>query len=202
MPPLVSEPAIVLFCRLLISCTMLAAGLAKLKGRVQFRGYLIREAGLSEALAGFAARTIPLTESALGVAMFLGILPLKASLLTFGLLAFFSGFLLWTLRAGKRETDCFCFGAEGRQESIAFLLGRNLVLLVMALSLYSAPARRGGALPDHPHLRPIGLAPAMTATRSSPLPISLTVRMSTLSLGKVSCGSTISSRSPLANPST
>ena len=116
--------------------TLLAAAAAhKLRAREQWPAVLRQYRLLPEVLVAPVAALLPLTEALAAAALLWPGTSSAGALLAAALLLAYTCALAVNLRRGRRSIDCGCFASSPRQGIAPWMVGRNLVLVALALAL-------------------------------------------------------------------
>jgi uncharacterized membrane protein YphA (DoxX/SURF4 family) len=110
------------------------SGLAKLANLEQFEGAVREYRIVPHSLSGIAAIAIPLTETVLGICLFLGILLRPAAIAVAALLVAFSAAISLNLAQGRRHA-CGCFGTLSQSEISVYAVFRNVIFIGLAVAL-------------------------------------------------------------------
>lgn len=145
----------VLAARLVLGVLFVVAGASKLRDGDRFRRAVETYAVLPPRMARVVARVVPPVECLAGALLVVGLLPSVAAAAVALLLVAFTAAITVNLLRGRR-IDCGCFDAPGGQPISWTTVGRNGLLLALALGLVWAgpvgpgisPAPANVAAPD------------------------------------------------------
>ena len=126
------DPVVQLAARLAVAALFAMAAAHKLRDAAQFRAQLAAYRLLPERLLGIAARTMPVAELAIAVALLVPAVAAPAAAAAAGLLSLYSAAIAINLRRGRSSIDCGC-GGGGTPLSQA-LVQRNAALLVVVVA--------------------------------------------------------------------
>jgi len=112
--------------RIAIGLVLLAAGASKLRARAW--GVLALEMGVPR----WIVTTLPAFECMLGLGLVLQVLPVVLPWVAVALFAGFTVVVVRQLWSGS-EAPCNCFGGQDRRAVTGWTVGRNLVLLALAV---------------------------------------------------------------------
>lgn len=142
------DPVLAWTARLLLAGIFAGATIAKLRAPTAFVGVVQNYRLLPAALAAPVAYALPVLEGLIAIGLLIEATRPAAALLAALLLAVFAIAIAINILRGRREIDCGCFGAELRQRLGWDLVGRNAVLIVLALAVVPAslPVRALGWL--------------------------------------------------------
>ena len=127
------DPLLDLVLRGTLAIVLVLAALHKLRDRATFEGQLGGYDLLSASLVHPASRAIPLSE--LAVALFLLARSEHAAICGVVLFTGYGAAMAINLLRGRREIDCGCGGADGRQQLHPALVIRNLLLALGAAAI-------------------------------------------------------------------
>jgi hypothetical protein len=135
------DPAVHLVLRAALALLFIWAAAHKLRGVTAFRAALADYALLPRRWLGPAAALLIAAELSVAAGLWLRGADIAAAAVGAGLLAIYAGAIAVNLQRGRRDIDCGCMGVAGRQPLSSALVGRNLVLAVVALlcTLPTAP---------------------------------------------------------------
>ena len=117
-----------------VALILLIGAIDKLRDRELFEAVVDHYRILPTGIVNRFARTLPLAEIAAAALLLWPAARLLGATLSIGLLALFSGAIVVNLLRGRRDVDCGCGGASGRQPLSWWLVLRNAVLAFMALA--------------------------------------------------------------------
>lgn len=131
---------LLLSAQVLVSATFLVSGLAKLPARRATADAMISLRLPARSLHGLAATAVPIAEIVLALAVWIPVPGLPVALAALALLLVIAYWLIIARALGFEErVSCSCFGTLGSPEISGLTLGRNTLLLVLAvLSLAGA----------------------------------------------------------------
>lgn len=141
MTTFASDPVIDLMVRGALATLFASAALHKLRDVAAFRE-IVRAYRLAPDAAVTAAPAIAVAEIAVAMLMLLPSLRTAAGLGAVALLTLYSAAIGINLRRGRRTIDCGCGALGTRQPISEWLLVRNAVLTIAALSTLHLPAPR------------------------------------------------------------
>ena len=122
------------------------AGAAKIASSREFARIVANYGLLPESLSVYLAYTLPWIELLLGAFLILGFRIRETALALSLLLAIFAGaVLLRYFREGTVNCGCFSMTSSG-QESLALIIGRDLVLLVCGIFIFFDKGKTTGIL--------------------------------------------------------
>ena len=147
------DPAIDLVMRAGLALLFGAAAVHKLRDRARFRATVVAYRLLPASLAAPASLAIVAGEMAVATALVLPPARAAGYAGAAALAAIYAAALGVNLLRGRRDLDCGCLGAGGRDAISWWLVGRNLVLVVLSLA---------GTTPTT--ARPLGWLDAVTGT--------------------------------------
>jgi len=128
------DPVVDVVVRSALTLLFAAAAVHKLRDRARFRATLAAYRLGPERLAGFASGAVVVAELAVAA----GLVSSRArtpALAGAGLLLLaYAAAIAVNLWRGRRDIDCGCLGAAGRETLTWWLVGRNLVLVGVALT--------------------------------------------------------------------
>ena len=136
------DPAIDLAIRACLALLFAAAAVHKLRDLARFGATMAEYRLLPPALARPASLAVVAAELAVATALVLS--PARAAGYTGAatLAALYAVAIGVNLLRGRRDLDCGCLGAGGRETISWWLVGRNLVLVAVALAGVTPPAVR------------------------------------------------------------
>lgn len=123
-----SDPAVILACRLLGALVFATAVAGKLAHRHELAGVVANYRLLPEPLAAPAAWMIVSLEALAVLSLASGVRLAAGAALAIGLLCVFALAIGINLARGRREIDCGCFQSGLRHRLSAGLIARNLAL--------------------------------------------------------------------------
>jgi hypothetical protein len=127
------DPVAGIAVRAALALLFLAAAVGKLRNVPAFRTALAGYEILPPAWCGAAAVLAIALELAVGAALLVARLGAGPPLAAAALVAVYTGAVAVNLWRGRRDIDCGCAGPGGKATIGAGLVGRNMVLLAMAL---------------------------------------------------------------------
>lgn len=119
--------------RVLLALIFLHAAYGKLANRSVLPAVIRNYRLLPDALVRPAAAVLPVIELLLAAALLSGLAHIGAAIATAVLLLVFAAAMALNLKRGRSEIDCGCFQSTLRQSLSLALVGRNLVLAVIAM---------------------------------------------------------------------
>jgi hypothetical protein len=134
------DPTVVTFGQLLLAAVFGFAGWRKATRIEEFVGVVRNFRLLPKGLAEPVARVLPFIELALAAALLLSPIISQAGLSALILLAIFTAAIWINLLRGRTHIDCGCFRSGAGQPLSHWLIGRNLLLMVLAAVLATAPS--------------------------------------------------------------
>ena len=123
---------------LLLSYLFVAGGWQKLADTAYFHGVITEYRILPASWSPWVARALPVVEIAAGLALLIPAFRLPALISVALLLAGYTFAMGLNIARGRRDLDCGCAGPGQEQTISGWLLGRNLVLISLALLAASA----------------------------------------------------------------
>lgn len=148
---------LVLLSQFVLGGLMLLAGAQKLISRQGFERTLRYTFDTPRSFSVPLSICLPVIECLLGLALIFLVQIRITSLLTGLLIVLFSGKLIQLRISGTRNLDCGCFGSDQEERPISNLLGRNLLLVVLAVMVFVAPPN-SASWPAENRLIYVGLA--------------------------------------------
>lgn len=127
------EPTAMSFSVTLLVVVFLVAGMSKLRALETFEGVVHNFRLLPEVLVRPVAYGLPFVELAVAAALLIPVIRGYAGWSAALLLGVFTLAVAINLLRGRREIDCGCFSSELRQRLSWWLVGRNAVLMGLAL---------------------------------------------------------------------
>lgn len=130
-----NDPVIALSVALALALLFVAAAWHKVSDGLRF-GAAVRAYGLlPSGLVDPVTRLLPLLEGCIAVGLVFPATRRAAALTAGSLLLLYTVAIAVNLARGRREIDCGCFASSARVPLSAWLLGRNLMLIVAATAL-------------------------------------------------------------------
>ncbi len=151
------DPVVVWTARLVLAAVFVVAAASKLRAHDEFVGVLHNYRLLPEPLERPVAWALPGVEGLVALGLLIEPTRPYAAVGAAALLVVFSLAMAVNLARGRRDIDCGCFASTLRQRLSWGLIGRNGVLLVMALT----------AVPAELPSRVLGWLDALTALAAS-----------------------------------
>lgn len=176
---LLLDPVLVWTSRLVLAAVLVIAAVTKLRALDEFVGVVHNYRILPENLVRPVAYALPPAEAALAASLLLEPARPAAAAATAALLAIFALAMAVNIRRGRTEIDCGCFAHALRQRIGWGLVGRNLLLIALALA----------AVPPALPVRPLVWLDAVTVVAASASALLLYVALTHLA-----------SAAPLARP--
>jgi uncharacterized membrane protein len=124
---------------LMLSYLFVVGGCQKLAEAGHFHQIVRDYELLPERLSAWLARILPPIEICAGLALLIPTLRQSALILIATLLASYSAAIALNIYRGRTDLDCGCAGPGQEQPLSNWLVGRNLVLIALALFASSAP---------------------------------------------------------------
>jgi len=124
---------------LLFSYLFIAAGYQKLSHIDYFRHVLRSYQVVPGSWTALLARVLPVLELCAGLALLIPAAHDPALMLLTGLLVIYSAAITVNIARGRLDIDCGCAGPGQEQGISAWLIGRNAVLLSLAVLAHSTP---------------------------------------------------------------
>jgi len=121
-------------CGATVALILLIGAIDKLRDRELFEAIIDNYRLLPTGVVSGFARILPLAEFAAAALLLWPAARLLGAVLSTGLLALFSTAIAVNLLRGRRDVDCGCGGASGRQPLSWWLILRNAVLVLMTLA--------------------------------------------------------------------
>ena len=131
-------PLIATISTLLMSYLFVVSALQKLTDAGYFQQVITDYQVLPAALSPLLARVLPLVELGAGIALLIPLSRSAALGTVTLLLAIYSAAIALNILRGRRDIDCGCAGPGQEQSLSGWLLGRNALLIIMALSAMTA----------------------------------------------------------------
>ncbi len=129
-------PAII--ATLLLSYLFVVGGCQKLRDTANFQEVVSDYKIVPKAWSPWLARLLPFLEVCAGLALLIPIVRGSALVLLTGLLATYTAAIALNIVRGRIDIDCGCAGPGQEQTISTWLLGRNTVLILLALGAHSA----------------------------------------------------------------
>jgi hypothetical protein len=123
---------------LLLSYLFVVSGWQKLADLAYFQDVITEYNILPASWSPWLARALPIVEIGAGLALLIPAFQLPALVTVTLLLAGYTFAMALNITRGRRDLDCGCAGPGQEQTISGWLLGRNLVLI--SLALLAAPA--------------------------------------------------------------
>lgn len=143
-----TDPLILATLSWFLAVLLMSAAIGKLRHRQEFEGVVANYRLLPRALVRPVALGLPVVELGLAAGLLVPALREPAALTVAALFAILGIAMGINLIRGRREIDCGCFRATFRQHLSWWLVVRNGVLAVMAISLTLPYAARGLGVAD------------------------------------------------------
>ena len=137
MHGILQEPAVYWTIRIFLAIVFVTAALPKLMHRDEFHGVLRNFRLLPEGITGPVALALPIVELAVAVMLLVPSFAPQAAMIAGALFAVFGVAIAINILRGRSHIDCGCMRNGMRQELSWLLVGRNLVLMLMAASTAS-----------------------------------------------------------------
>ncbi len=144
----VLDPVFVWTARLILAGIFAGAAVAKLRALSEFVGVVQNYRLLPANLIRPVAYTLPVLEGLIALGLLVEASRPVAAVAATGLLSVFTGAVAINILRGRREIDCGCFMSTMRQHLDWGLVGRNVVLIALALAAMppNLPSREIGWL--------------------------------------------------------
>lgn len=123
---------------LLLSYLFVVGGWQKFAGTRYFQAVIADYRIVPASWAPWLARCLPVVELLAGLALLIPILRLPALVTVTVLLTGYTAAIAFNIIRGRRDIDCGCAGPGQQQTISGWLLGRNLLLIALALLSGSA----------------------------------------------------------------
>ena len=123
---------------LLLSYLFVVGGWHKLADASYFQGVITDYQILPMSWSPWLARSLPLVELGAGIGLLIPALRIPALIVVTLLLTGYSAAIALNILRGRRDLDCGCAGPGQAQTISGWMLGRNLLLITLAL--LSGPA--------------------------------------------------------------
>lgn len=138
---ILQEPAVLWTIRIFLAIVFATAALPKLMHRDEFYGVLRNFRLLPQITTRPIALALPIVELAVAVGLLIPAIAAQASVIAAVLFAVFGVAISINILRGRSHIDCGCMRNGMRQELNWLLVGRNLVLTVLALGSAFGHAR-------------------------------------------------------------
>jgi len=137
------NPWLELGARWFLGLTFVYASYHKIALPAHFAKIIYGYGLLPGASINLIAIVLPFLELFAGLALVLGVYPRSAAAIITGmLLAFMVGITINLIRGHEFDCGCFAFGKQGFASSAAQLLGRDVILVLLALNVLRFDGRR------------------------------------------------------------
>jgi uncharacterized membrane protein YphA (DoxX/SURF4 family) len=136
--------------RFVLGIVLLMAGFDKWAERTAFVKTLRHTFDLPQHISKLVARYLPVVEILLGISLLIGLEARAASVVTGVLMVIFSTQLLLIYVNGKRTLACGCFGKNGVEQAVLFLIVRNVLIGTTAVVIAVLGIDYFALLPSRP----------------------------------------------------